>query len=491
MRSLVYAVFVLSLANAPSTGSAQEPSAKSKIVSVGVFKNGLALVHQEVDVPGAGTYRLETAPNPVHGSFWIKSSCPVETALKMLDFETPRAVGGLQEELAGQNVVVHLKDKAQLEGTLEQAARTPAGFLVVKTKAGSSYINPGEIAYIEAKGAAKAIDKENAAKEQRPVLVLTVAKSAQKPVISLSYLTHGFSWAPSYLVEIADGKNLTIEVAAAVRNELGNLQDAEIKLMTGFPAIQFAHVVSPLSPGQSIEKFLAGMKTEDPSVAEGLDMQFTSIGKRSLKQGESLSLSLGREKVAYERVVEWSVASDERAAITEETWDVLHFKNPFAFPMATAPALVMDRDQFKSQRTCSRALADEGSSLRFTRSLDMRTRGQENEDQPKKDKDKEGRPELVRIGIYEYRRATIQGEMTVTNQRGQATKIIVHRALKGRVLDTNGEPKVQLLEEGLRSTNPAHELTWTVNLAAGEEKTVTYRYQTLILHSNERWVCSW
>ncbi len=53
---------------APREGSAQEAVAKSKIVSVGIFKNGLALVQQEVQVPDAGTYQLDTAPEPVHGT---------------------------------------------------------------------------------------------------------------------------------------------------------------------------------------------------------------------------------------------------------------------------------------------------------------------------------------------------------------------------------------------------------------------------------------
>src|SRR6266850_2941782 len=100
MRCAFNSVLVAWLAIAPVTGTAQEPVAKSKIVSVGVFKNGLALVQQEVQVPGAGTYRLDTAPNPVHGSFWIKSDCQVEAALKLVDFETPRPLGGLQDELA-------------------------------------------------------------------------------------------------------------------------------------------------------------------------------------------------------------------------------------------------------------------------------------------------------------------------------------------------------------------------------------------------------
>src|SRR5712691_1685060 len=111
MRRIIISVLVASLAIVPVRGSAQEPVAKSKIVSVGVFKNGLALVQQEILVPGAGTYRLNAAPNPVHGTFWIKSNCQVESALKLLDFETPRPLGGLQDELAGKEVVIHLKDK--------------------------------------------------------------------------------------------------------------------------------------------------------------------------------------------------------------------------------------------------------------------------------------------------------------------------------------------------------------------------------------------
>ena len=81
--------------------------------------------------------------------------------------------------------------------------------------------------------------------------------------------------------------------------------------------------------------------------------------------------------------------------------------------------------------------------------------------------------------------------MTVTNQRQQASKIIVRRALKGKVLDTEGEPKVQAQEEGLRAVNPSHEVVWTVSLAAGEEKTVRYRYQALILQSRERVIMGW
>jgi hypothetical protein len=491
MRLFIAALFI-SLAAPPLAASAQEPSvAKSRIVSVSMFKNGLARVEQEIQVPGEGTYRLDMAPNPVHGTFWIKSNCQVESALKTLDAEMPRAGGGLQDDLTGREVTLHLKDKGQpagISGTVEQTARSSAGFFVLKTATGSSYINPSEIAHIEVKG------KEGADRERRPTLVLTVAKTDKKPAIVVSYLTHGLGWAPSYLVEIADGRNLTIEMSAALRNEFAKLEDAEIKLMTGSPAIEFAHVASPLAPNQNLEKFLAALKSGGDSTGDGTDLRFTSIGKRSLKEGESLSLSVGREKATYEQVVEWTVASDESGSVAEETWDMLHFKNPFAFPMETAPAMVMEKNQFKSQRTCTKALPGEGSSLRFAKAQDLRTRGQEREDEPKKPaaKDsKDAKPELVRIGLNEYRRATIDGTMTITNERREGSKFIVRRALKGKVLGTEGDPKLHAQEEGIRAVNPSQEIVWTFNLGAGESKTVRYRYQALILQSRERLDYSW
>src|SRR5262249_49654835 len=147
--------------------------------------------------------------------------------------------------------------------------------------------------------------------------------------------------------------------------------------------------ISPLSPKQNIEKFLSGVPSDTAASGDNTDLQFTSIGKRSLKEGESLSLSVGRAKVTYERVVEWNVASDESGSISEETWDVLHFKNPFTFPMGAGPAMVIDKNQLKSQRTCSRAKVGEASSLRFVRSVDIRTRGQEREEEVKKPDDKQ------------------------------------------------------------------------------------------------------
>ena len=96
-----------------SYAPAQEAIAKSKIVSVGLFKNGLAVVKREVQIPKEGTYRLDASPEPVHGSFWIESDGKVEAAVKMRDVEAPlHAEGGmrLQSDLAGKQVTLTFRN---------------------------------------------------------------------------------------------------------------------------------------------------------------------------------------------------------------------------------------------------------------------------------------------------------------------------------------------------------------------------------------------
>ena len=56
---------------------AEETPVTSRIASVGLFKNGLAVVRREVSVPGPGVYRLDDVPEPVHGTFWIESDAVV------------------------------------------------------------------------------------------------------------------------------------------------------------------------------------------------------------------------------------------------------------------------------------------------------------------------------------------------------------------------------------------------------------------------------
>jgi len=48
------------------------------------------------------------------------------------------------------------------------------------------------------------------------------------------------------------------------------------------------------------------------------------------------------------------------------------------------------------------------------------------------------------------------------------------------LISADASPESKLLEEGVYSANQRNELTWTVTLKPGQEKTLNYRYSVLV-----------
>jgi hypothetical protein len=530
-------LLVLAAALAVPTAQAQdkEATAKSRIVSVGLFKNGLAVVKREVTVPGGGTFRLDTDAEPVHGTFWIESDGKVEAAVKMRDVEMPLHASplvNLQEELGGKKVTIHFRnDKlAPVSGTLLKLAATPSNepahspfapyaaaeaaqpfkerFYILQTPKGRLYVNPSDIAAVLAEDVA---EKTTA---RRPVLVLTVEKADKAPTIYVTYLAHGLAWAPSYLVDISDPKTLSLEMAAVIRNELADVDGAEFRLISGFPSVEYAGVISPLAARMTWERFFQAIQhpggskdailTQQLAVSntavlanpfapggprtklgaipegEGVDLYFQPVGKHALLQGEALSLTVGKAKAAYERVVEWHVGTSPVAQkyggngprVQDEMWDVLYFRNPFAFPMTTAPAMVVHDGQFNGQRTSYWTNVGEESHLKVTKSLSVRALSLEQEDSPPN--------QPVVVDGKNYTKIFLKGELVMNNHRKQAVKVVVNHTIRGSILEVEGNPLQQVRPESLQEVNRAQDVQWTVTLQPGEEKRLAYRYSVLV-----------
>jgi hypothetical protein len=520
-------ICLLALALA-SPAVAQEATVKSKIISVGLFKNGLVIIKREVLMPGAGTFRLDALPEPVHGSFWVESTAKVDVSVKMRDVEVPMHVEGgmkLQSDLAGKTVTIHFRNEKipSVTGTLVKLSKAeqPEGlvplerggyvehFWVLKTIKSRIYINPGDIAMIQTE------DPDEKIVQRKPVLILNVEK-AQKPSVYVSYLTNGLAWAPSYHVDISNPKTLAIEMATVIRNELVDLQDADMKLISGFPSVEFASVTSPLSARTTWTKFFQevsgrhdaredGIQRQQLALTnamqpmnnfdffarpkldlgatpagEGVDLHYEPIGKRTLLRDESMSLSIGKAKADYERVIEWTVGTSpvarrhggERQGVKDEMWDVLVFKNPFKFPMTTAPAMVVENGKFNGQRTSVWTNVGEESHLRITRSLSVRALSKEEGD---------SKPtERVAFDDKTYSKVYLKGELHMSNHRAQPIKLNIRHAIRGVISEISGEPKLVDREESLEDVNRVHEALWTVNLAPGEEKRLSYKYSVLV-----------
>jgi hypothetical protein len=520
-----YAVVLAVAAMLPATPAvAADTPVKSKIIGVDLFKNGLAIVKREATLGKAGTYTIDDVPTPVHGTFWIDSTGTVDVLVRMRDVEVPvseAAPGNLQDDLAGKKVTVHFKGdkRAPVSGTMVKFKPVKGEealvgrFLLLQTAKGRIYVDPNEVAAVESEDASDKVTR------RRPQLVLSLADTDKAETkVTIRYIEHGLSWTPSYRLDISDPKTLQLEQHAVIHNELTDLDNAEVRLISGYPSVQYANVRSLLSPRSTWATFFGELSgssrwQRDADVlgnsivaqqavsfnnarsphnlalgatptGEGVDLHYQPIGKRTLADGDTLSLTVAKGKTEYERIVEWLVPDTrnaygqiERHDPTDDAWDALKFKNPLAFPMTTAPAMVTANGQFNGQRTSYWVNSGEEMILRVEKALSVRTRATENESIKNG-----GTREVIWIGGREYRKTTVEGELTVSNHRKETIPILIRRRFSGELIQADGDPKQALREEGVYSVNKRQELLWTISLKGGEEKKLKYSYTILMPH---------
>ncbi len=530
----------------PAAGA--EKQGESRIRWVDLFKNGLAVVRRTVSIPEPGAYRVEDVPEPVHGTFWIQSDAKVTTRLTMRTVEAPvdrLSKADFQEALVGKEVVIHFSQSGIPPATGKVVAIGPAegeeawnrtyeqpryayyyygsrsgpsqggGLLVLETERGRAYVDTAMIAYLEAKGSTGPIQ------QRRPVLLLSVAEMKNKPAtVEISYLAKGMAWAPSYRVDLSDPRLLSIEQKAVIKNELESFAGAEIRLISGFPSIQFAHVTSPLSLRTTWADFFTQLNQRfgpgDPSssnilsqqaviynrpppeqgidlsaipTGEGVDLHYQEIGRHTLAEGDSLAVDVALGKTPYETIVEWIVPDTRTAAghyISDHdrerdpekydaaAWDAVRFKNPLPFPMTTGPAMIVCKGRFNGQRTSYWVNPGEESTLHITKALSIRTRSLEQEEAGK-------REELYVAGLRHWR-TTVKGELWANNHRKETVTLVIRRRFSGDLLEADRSPKHTLLEEGVYSVNKRNELCWSIELKPGEEVKLAYRYTVLVRH---------
>ncbi|MGA2061770.1 MAG: hypothetical protein ABSG67_14890 [Thermoguttaceae bacterium] len=528
----------------------EEKPLTTRITSLGLFKNGLAVVQRTAKIERAGTYRVEDVPEPIHGTFWVESDASVSTRVTQRTVEVPldKAMpGNIQEDLAGRDVVIHFAEQGigPAEGTVlaidpphgsaawnrryEQpnyyygygawdrysggnpvGSASSARFLLLKTKDGQSYIDSSKIAYLEAKG------KSAAVRQRKAVLLFTVGELKQKnAMLSISYLAKGMAWAPSYRVDISDPKELLIRQSAVVKNELEPFADAQLRLISGFPSVQFGHVISPLSPdttwanffqqlnqriaegrGSMITQQVVASNSVEPNrgldlnaipTGEGVDLYYQDINQQTLDEGDSLAVETASGKAIYDRIVEWIIPDTRQAngryidesqrqnepdKYQDAVWDAVRFRNPFGFPMTTAPAMFVADGKFNGQQMSYWVNSGEETTLHITKALSVRTRSVEQEVDNARD--------LIYIAGEPFRKITLEGTILANNHRNEQIALVIRRRFSGELASADKDPKISLLEEGAGYINKRNQLTWSSTLKPGEEVKLVYRYTLLV-----------
>jgi len=528
---------LLACISVPKWCGAQEELLDSRIVSVSMFKNGLAFVERQTLPKGPGSFRIAEIPDPVHGTFWFVGDANVSARIEMRDVTMQRGhtAHSLQRDLAGRTVSVFLRDtlapvqgvvraiveREQPSSTTNDMARfrvdsrgSTTQFLVIDTPAGESYIDRSMIAHVSAKGPSGPIIR------RKPVLIVTIpgGKNAGKP-LRIRYLARGLSWAPSYLVELLDDRRLRLRQKAIVRNELEPLKNADMNLISGFPHVRFRHVTSPLSPNVRWSEFFRQLNQGGPDESafagnaitqqlaipttrrqalpidlaavpdgQGIDLHYQPIGRHSLGNNAAFSVPVSTGTTDYSQIVQW-VVPDQRDAQGRRNHRYQRTRESGASGQDGPWDALRFRNPLPMPMTTGPAMIMSGNRFSGQTASYWVNRGEETTLPVTKslsiravasENEKQGKREVVYIGGNDFQRISVEGTLIIGNHRDEQVDIVIRRRFSGDLVRADRNPNLVLREEGVYSANRRNELAWNLKLDPGQRQELSYEYNVLV-----------
>ncbi len=534
MRPLLF-----SLALAAQIFAQDAQDAAPRLSQVALFKNGLAMIVTEVDIPeGAEWVRVRPLPSPMHGTFWVTSSADSVSMAEVVATrdEVDEQVDAMTvTEILLANVgrvVVLTVGEDRYEGKLLSVPQDPipqpsadrfasplpprADLVLIETANGVVALNRGSVARI-AFGSKDGPPSTTWSRKRQGASLLLHTKDAKPGAkVVISYLERGLSWAPTYRMDVSNDGEGALEATATIVNDLLDMKDTPVLLISGFPNLAFAGVTSPLALGGSFDAFAQeiaaapqmGMRRESvmtqqavlsnayqpewemhrgateamPGQAEE-DMYFYELGKVTLVRGQRASIPLFTAKTPYKHVYRWEIPDyvNQYDAYTygaqgqpqaEEVWHSLRMTNTLAMPWTTAPVLVTKGGRPLGQDTCFYTAPRAQTLVKVTKALGIHAEQREFETRRERDAE--------RWGGYVYDRITIKAELVLTNYKDEKAEVEISKEFSGKMTACEPAGDVKALARGLRRLNPTNRLTWCVPVEAGQETKLTYEYEVLV-----------
>ncbi|MDR0933019.1 MAG: DUF4139 domain-containing protein [Victivallales bacterium] len=504
-----------SVASFTLTG-ADEPTAKAPITHAALFQNNYALLVREVQSSPADKFLLEESIAPVYGSLWFfpGDNLSVTGVKKTSLTPTLDPLSNLANSYENLEVTVTLRTSGNeaariVSGTMVRLGENNSNnFLAIRQKDGKlTVFRNSEVVTIESSG----VNNTETKVENR--LWMIERKNLSKNPLQINYLASGLSWEPALRVALGQNSILQIDRAATVVNQLEDLKDVEISLVSGFPDFQYLGRISALTsgkiPGLSVRMrgeasyrydVLGELKHSEVKMNQSMisplassgtteDICYTSFGKISLAKGEAFYKTLDSGTAKYERIVDWEIPDyrdvwgrlkynfdDVNVNRNGDLWDAVRFKNPFTTPIASTPVEIVDGEKLLGQTTFKWVNPGEEALLKIAKAPTVSGIRTEFENSDKR--------ELIRWGSYNYRRPVINGSIKIRNFRKSEVKVVAKLQFSGELTSVQGDPQSRVLNTGAYSVNPRRELIWEITVKPGEEVIHAYQYTLLVRESH-------
>ncbi|MFO7955893.1 MAG: hypothetical protein R6X33_02205 [Candidatus Brocadiia bacterium] len=546
------AILVVALLVAGTARAAEQDaprSAETELRRVALFKNGLGYYVSSVTLPegDAREFALEVPLEPAHGTFWVTH--PDDVALEeVIASKVTRPVEqqaqdirGLLRGNVGKRLRVHLSSPGEepVEGrliyapgageavgpgqfafdsrlsALAAAERAGSGFCVLDAEEGQVLLTASAVQRVEfpdSDASLTYVEDEEAVRMRG-----RLAAPAPGRDLTVSYLAKGITWAPSYVVDVSEPEEAAISAKALIINEGVDLEGAEVSLVTGFPNLGWADVVTPMALTESLSNFLRRLGESDEQrerrmrrrggtftgqigggdvglpfdpdeflarapMGEVEDLFLYPVDGVAVGEGEVGYYPLFSASVPYEHIHQWDIpdhvdahgsyASAEDLDKAEVVWHSLRLTNTTDVPWTTAPGQTVSRNQILGQDMLRYTPVGGRATLRVTQAMGVKAQQVEYEVERERN--------AVSFHGTSYDRVTLTGELTVTNFKKDDVKLEITKLLSGELQSADGEPELRKLARGLRRVNPRGRLRWTIELQPGRQEELTYTYEVYL-----------
>lgn len=496
--------------------------------SVNVFKNGSYFIVKEGNVNAtSGNFRMAVPSSPLLATYWITMA---DNKVKRMDVkqDTIKVSTGINflTDLLRSNKGKNMRLTYAIAGKDGSEPRTVKGKLEsYNTNSGLIRMRTAEgTVFVYSSGVSEVIMEESfsdkAEKDSLAIVATFHMEKADKSVpVRLSYMHTGMNWMPSYNIRLLDDKKLQLEMKALIENYSESFKDADMTLTLGAANFKYAHQIDPialtaLSGGTDYslrtydnyamqsnynQMYANGagyasdiLDSDGPAFnvnsnfgTEGEkshDLFTYKLGKVSIEKNMKSTFSIFSAPLPYEHVYEVSlydhVNYETNKGINNQdnqqntVYHSLCITNSTQYPLTTGPVFVQDENMSPlAQDQVKYTPVNGEAKVQIAKATDVQVKNSEEEISSEE--------KAKKVGSYYYKKVIIKGTITVENLQKKAVKMKVDKTIRGDITTTSDKGDIKKTGK-YSGTNPTSTANWTVDVAAGAKKTITYEYNVYV-----------